>query len=135
MSDPRPKAPNARVYATHTDRRAAVARDWDGKNKDFVHSWAAPDIAQLAPDYEVVKDEGGDVVKFRHDVLVRRSRKVDEAERRSAEEFSIDTVKANWLNPDNEAPELNSVDKSMRHVAKPRTPPSTIEGNPELTGG
>jgi hypothetical protein len=89
----------------------------------------------LGPGFEKVLDEDGKVVEFRGDILVKKNRKEDEAERRTLEEVSISTVKANWLSPLNEAPELKGVDRSLRHVATPRTPPKEDVSNPELTGG
>lgn len=91
----RKTAPNVSVGGRYVDIRSQTSREYDSKDKDFVHIWQRADITQdelKRVNMEVVKGEDGALIPHGGDILCRKPREVYEAERRAESEYSLERV-------------------------------------------
>jgi len=93
----RATAPNVKVNGRYRDGRAEMLQEFDDKDKGFKHTYFSPDVTQVQLErsgYELVKDEKGDPMRWREDVIARRPLEDYKEEREAQEELSASTVES-----------------------------------------
>jgi len=97
MAKRRATAPNVKVSGRYYDGRAEMLEGLESKDTGFKYTYMNPDVTQVQLEregYELVKDEKGEPLRWREDVIARRPLNDYKAEREAQEELSASTVES-----------------------------------------
>jgi len=132
----RATAPNVKVSGKYRDTRAEMLKDLEEQDKGFAYCYLDPEITQAQLErggYELVKDEKGDALRWREDVIAKRPLEDFIAEREAETEASADAVKQLYCRKpegdvDKHGEEYWKKNSAGKRVAK-RKDPSEIENH------
>ena len=132
----RATAPNVKVSGRYRDTRAEMLKDLESEDKGFSYCYLDPDVTGVQLErggFELVKDEKGDALRWREDVIAKRPLKDVQEEREAQTEASANAVRELYCKKPEGYTEKNGDEywkknSAGKRVAK-RKDPSEIENH------